>query len=42
MSVNRCNIPAQTGHKSDAVVQRYIPNSQLFSNHPTFTHGGLM
>lgn len=28
------SIRAQTGHKSDAMVQRYIRNSQLFSNNP--------
>lgn len=28
------SIRAQTGHKSDAMMQRYIRNSQLFSNNP--------
>jgi site-specific recombinase XerD len=28
------SIRAQTGHKSDVMVQRYIRNSQLFSNNP--------
>ena len=28
------SIRAQTGHKSDAMLQRYIRNSQLFSNNP--------
>lgn len=28
------SIRAQTGHKSDAMVNRYIRSSQLFSNHP--------
>jgi len=28
------SIRAQTGHKSDAMMQRYIRNSHLFSNNP--------